>query len=149
MALRAAFYKVNHTGIQGIYSRGVRLWTKSPYSHCELIFSNGQAASASYMDGGVRFKDIVFDDDKWDFIDLPPELENAARDWFVKHQGDAYDLLGNIHFVLSIIGDDNSKWFCSEAVAAALGIDKAYRYNPGDLYPILQRISELYFKPTA
>ena len=147
MSFRVAFYKVNHTGIQGIYSRAVRWWTKTIYSHCELIFSNGQAASASFMDGGVRFKQIDFEPEKWDFIDLPDYLEPAARAWFVKYQGAKYDLLGNLHFVVGAVGDDDSKWFCSEAVAAALGIDKAYRYDPGDLYPILKRLSELTLPP--
>jgi hypothetical protein len=145
MSFKVAFYKVNHTGIQGIYSRGVRLWTKTPYSHCELIFSDGMAASASFMDHGVRFKAIEFDPAKWDFIDLPDYLEAKARQWFKDHEGQPYDLLGNLHFVIGVVGDDKNKWFCSEAVAAALGIDKAWRYDPGDLYPILKRISEMYF----
>lgn len=143
MSFSVAFYKVNHTGIQLIYSWAVRKWTKSIYSHCEIIFSNGEAASSSFMDGGVRFKQIDFDPAKWDFIDLPPALENAARDWFVKYQGAKYDLLGNLHFVISPVGDDNKKWFCSEAVAASLGIEDAYRFDPGDLYPVLKRMSEL------
>lgn len=149
MTFQAAFYKVNHSGVQGIYSRGVRWWTKSKYSHCELIFSNGQAASASFIDGGVRFKDIDFDPDKWDFITLPDSLEAAARNWFVKHQGEKYDLLGNLHFVIGAVGDDKDKWFCSEAMAAALGIADAWRFNPGDLYPILVHIAELLELPPA
>lgn len=141
--LTAAFYKVNHTGIQFVYSAGVRFWTKSIYSHCELIFSDGVAASASYMDGGVRFKEIEFDPTKWDFIDLPDDLEADARKWFKDHEGLPYDLLGNLHFVVSPIGDDKNKWFCSEAVAAALGLPNAWRFDPGDLYPVLQLVASV------
>ncbi len=143
MSFGAYFYKVNHTGIQGIYSRAVRWWTRSTYSHCELVFSNGEAASASYMDGGVRFKQIDFDPEKWDFVPLPEALEAAARDWFVKYQGAPYDLWGNLHFIISSVGDDEKKWFCSESLAAAVGLASPSRYSPGDLYPVFKRISEL------
>lgn len=138
MALIAAFYKGTRPGIQGVYSWGVRKWTRSNYSHCELIFSNGDAASSSYIDGGVRFKKIDFEDGKWDFVTLPDSLENAARDWFVQHQGEKYDLWGNVHFVISAVGDDKDKWFCSEAMGAALGLDEAWRYSPGELKPVLE-----------
>src|SRR3546814_7608950 len=40
----------------GIYSRVTRLVDGGPYSHCELVFSDGLSASASFIDGGVRFK---------------------------------------------------------------------------------------------
>ena len=50
---KAAFYKGTHPGVAGIYNRLVRWWTRSPYSHVELIFFDGgsgadsQAASSS------------------------------------------------------------------------------------------------------
>lgn len=142
MALVAAFYKVNHTGLSGIYSRAVRWWTKTIYSHCELIFSDGVAASSSFMDGGVRFKHIDFDPTKWDFITLPDAYEDNARKWFASHQGQGYDLMGNLHFVVGAVSDDKNKWFCSEAVAAALGFNNAWRFDPGDLYPILKMLEK-------
>ncbi len=138
--MRAAFYKSTRPGLAGIYSRGVRWWTRSPYSHCELIFSDGMAASASYMDGGVRFKRIDFDPGHWDFVDLPAHLEPAARTWFVAHAGQPYDLLGNLHFLLGPVSDDKGKWFCSESIAAALSITDPWRYDPGVLASALLRI---------
>ena len=53
--MRTAFYKGTRPGWQGIYSRAVRVIDRGPYSHCELVFSDGLSASASYIDGGVRF----------------------------------------------------------------------------------------------
>ncbi len=141
--MRVAFYKAVHPDYTGIYSRGVQIWTKSIYSHCEIIFSDGQSASASFLDHGVRFKEITYDPAKWDFVDLPDSFEADARAWFVKHEHESYDLLGNLHFVISPIGDDKTKWFCSEAIAAALGLTDAWRFDPGDLYPVLVRLSQL------
>lgn len=139
MTFRAAVYKSIHAGLPGIYNRAVRWITHSKYSHCELIFSDGVAASASYMDGGVRFKEgIDFNTDKWDFIKLPDELEAAARLWFTDHEGDEYDLKGNLHFILGAIGDSNGKEFCSEALAAALGITDPWRFSPVLLYHTLR-----------
>ena len=156
---KAAFYKGTHPGMAGIYNRLVRWWTRSPYSHVELIFFDGgpgadsHAASSSYMDGGVRFKVIAFDPTLWDFVDLPDSLALPALAWFDKHDGAAYDLLGNVHFVLSAVGDDKQKWFCSEAVAAALGIPDPERFDPGTLHAALTFLNEPaaagFFSPTA
>jgi hypothetical protein len=135
--LRAAFYKGTHTGLPGVYNRLVRRWTRSPYSHVELIFADGQAASSSAMDGGVRFKAIDFDPALWDFVSLPAALAPAARAWFTAHGGQGYDYLGNAHFVLSAIGDEKMAWFCSEAVGAALGMPDPARFDPGTLHAAL------------
>ncbi|WP_198116939.1 hypothetical protein [Massilia rhizosphaerae] len=143
MALRAAFYKGTHAGVPGVYNRLVRWWTRSPYSHVELIFHDGEeAASSSFMDGGVRFKKIDFDLALWDFVDLPGALEASAHQWFANHVGQAYDLLGNLHFVVSAIGDDKRKWFCSEAVAAALGMPDPARFDPGTLHAALSFLNQ-------
>lgn len=131
--MKAAFYRGTRPGIAGIYNRIVRWWTRSEFSHVELVLSTGRAWSASFADGGVRNKLIDFDSANWILIDLPPELEQAAEAWFKAHRGAKYDLLGNLQFVLSPIPHSQRRWFCSEAVAAALGIPDPWRYSPGTL----------------
>ncbi len=131
--MKAAFYKDARPGVAGIYNRLVAWWTKSPYSHVELIVSSGRAWSASFEDGGVRSKLIEFDPKKWDVIDVPAELEPAAVAWFTAHRGEKYDLLGNLQFIVAAIPNSEKRWFCSEAVAAALGIPDPWRYDPGTL----------------
>ena len=140
--MKVAFYKGTHTGLPGVYNRLVRWWTRSPYSHAELVFDDGQAASSSAMDGGVRFKAIDFDPALWDFVPVPAGVAPAARDWFAQHDGQAYDLLGNLHFVISAVGEDKRKWFCSEAVAAALGMPDPERFDPGTLHAALSFINQ-------
>lgn len=131
--MRVAFYKAIRPGIQAIYSHAVRLWTRSPYSHCEAIFSDGMAASSSFLDGGVRFKRIDFDPDHWDFVDVDCD-ESPVRQWFEQHQGAGYDLIGNVGFVIGFVPDSKSKWSCAESVAAALGYPEPWRYSPAILH---------------
>ena len=136
--MRAAFYKGTRPGLQGIYSRAVRWIDRGPYSHCELIFSDGMSGSASYIDGGVRLKRIDYDPAHWDFIALPPNLEPYARDWFERNAGAPYDLMGNVRFVLPFLPDSQRGWFCSEALGAALGWKEPWRYGPNGLSALLR-----------
>ena len=138
--MKVAFYKGTRPGWQGIYSRAVRLIDRGPYSHAELVFSDGMSGSASYIDGGVRLKRIDYDDTHWDFIDLPPSLEPYARDWFESHVGAPYDLMGNVRFVLPWLSDSERGWFCSEALGAALGWKEPWRYGPNGLSALLRSI---------
>ena len=131
--LRVALYKGTRPGVPGIYNRLVRWWTSSDYSHVELILPTGRAWSASFADGGVRSKLIDFNPAHWDFVDLPAELEGRAVEWFKAHRGAKYDVLGNVRFVLGPIRQGKKRWFCSEAVAAALGLPNPWRYDPGTL----------------
>lgn len=135
-----AFYKGTRPGVAGVYNRAVRMWFKGKYSHVEVIFSDGMAASASFSDGGVRFKEIDFNDGKWDIIDLPPEWEAAARKYFEDHEGESYDILGNLHFIIGVIPEGRRKKFCSEACGAAIGIEDAWRYEPTALYYVVKRL---------
>lgn len=128
--MQAAFYKATRPGWQGVYSRAVRWIDRGPYSHCELVFSDGVSGSASYIDGGVRLKRIAYDPAHWDFIELPDAAEPYARDWFERNDGAPYDLMGNVRFVLPWLSDSDKGWFCSEALGAALGWKEPWRYGP-------------------
>ena len=138
MEFQAAFYKGTRPGMAGIYNRLVRFIDRGPYSHCELIFSDGMAASASWMDGGVRFKKIDFNPEHWDFIPLHPEDEAAARQWFIDHEGEPYDLPGNLRFLCGLVLESESGWFCSEAKMAALGFADPWRYGPNGASALLR-----------
>lgn len=138
--MKAAFYKGTRPGLQGIYSRAVRWIDRGPYSHAELVFSDGLSASASYIDGGVRLKRIDYNPAHWDLIDLPQSLEPYARAWFESRLGAPYDLMGNVRFVLPWLADSERGWFCSEALAAALGWAEPWRFGPNGLAALLPRL---------
>ena len=140
-----AAYHGTRPGLPGLYNRAVRIVGRGPYSHVELVFADRAAVergesveswSASWMDGGVRCKSISFDPSRWHFVALPWADVARAREWFRTHDDDPYDLAGNIRFVLPVIPDSRRGWFCSEAIAAALGWSEAWRYEPNHLVTI-------------
>ena len=133
--MKIALYKATRPGIYGLYNRAVRLVTQQPYSHCELLFADGVSGSSSYMDGGVRLKAIEYGAlEHWDFIELDDSYdEDSAREWFVQHAGERYDLPGALHFLLGLVRDDPHRWFCSEAIAAALAVPRPALFHPGTL----------------
>lgn len=138
--MKVCFYKGTHKGLSGVYNVAVRWWCKGKYSHVEAYFSNGESASASYMDGGVRFKNIDYNPDNWDIITIPDHLEAQIYKWYKDHKGDKYDLMGNVHFVISAVSDDSDKWSCAESFAAAYGFKDAWRYEPNILHAVLTSI---------
>lgn len=134
--LRIAFYK----GRKKLFNRLVSWWTQGLYSHCELIESfedNGDANcwSSSFTDGGVRLKTIALKEENWDIetISVPQFVIDDAVAWFKEHNGDAYDVAGLFGFVWAAAKHSSDKWFCSEAVAAALGLKEAWRISPNAL----------------
>ena len=142
MTFQVAFYKGTPEGWHGIYNKLVRWWTKSKYSHAELVFSDGWMASSSLMDKGVRLKPASLNPDNWDVMSLRDNLEPAARQWFENHKGLSYDVWGNIHILLPFIPQSNSKYFCSEACMAALGFDEAERYTPAAMVSAIKYITK-------
>ena len=138
MAFQAKFYLGTKPGIPGVYNRLVRGWERGPFSHCELLFSDNTSASASFMDHGVRRKPIAYNEEKWVSLDLPPELEADAEAWFKLHDGESYDLMGNLHLVIGFLPESRGKKFCSEALLASLGVDHAWRFGPNAAYEILK-----------
>jgi hypothetical protein len=106
----------------------VRFWTWSRYSHGELLI-DGVAYSSSPRDGGVRPKQINFNTGRWDLYLIPEADVAAALRWFQEHDGEDYDWLGVIRFVLPFIPHRSKKWFCFEAIAASLGLPKPHRWT--------------------
>ena len=146
--MKVAFYRATRPGLSGIYNSLVRLYEGGPYSHCEIVFSNGDSASSSFMDHGVRFcgdayghPRINFNNGKWDLFDLPDELEQGAREWFKAHEGQAYDLRGNFRFLWPWFNrDSRNKWFCSEAVLAAVNVPEPWRFGVNATANLIKRL---------
>jgi hypothetical protein len=123
---------------QHTFNRLVSWWTKGPYSHCELIFSDGMSASSSFRDKGARVKRIGYKPANWDFIVLPSLFnESQAREWFTNHAGIGYDVLGIAGFVVGALPESKGKAFCSESLLLAIGFKEAYRFYPNHIAPML------------
>lgn len=140
--MKAAFFKGDHKGWRGYFGRAVRMWTLGRYSHVELVFSDGQCGSSLYLEGGVRYRKVDFSNTAdWDFVELPDSLEKDARNWFDSHIDKAYDFLGDFHFIVGAVAASRDKWFCSRAVADALGLEDGWRYEPNVLASALKLLS--------
>ena len=140
--MKIAFYKANKKGMAGIYNRGVKWIEDGIYSHCEIIFSDGLSASSSFMDGGVRFKEIEYDLEKWDIYDVSWADESYARQYFIKSIGRHYNVLGNIHFIFGFVRGNTEGLFCSEACAEALGLENGWQFAPNALAHIIKLVND-------
>ena len=127
-----AFYKGPATDFWHQLSHKLICWfTGSEYSHCEIVI-NGTAMSSSSRDGGVRFKTIDFTSGKWDVVPLPGD-EQEVWDWFASNAGRKYDYAGVARFIVPLLPQRHNQWFCSEACAAALGLNCPADWTPGML----------------
>jgi hypothetical protein len=136
MPVQLALYK----GKGQIGNAAIRLWTGSPYSHCELVV-DGCCYSSSVMDKGVRRKrvgpgadEISLGTDHWDLIELPWADGAAIVRYFEATDSDVY---GWPALIASQVFNRNRPTkhaaFCSQWDATALGIPNPSIYNPSTL----------------
>ena len=120
-----------------IGGRIIAAWTRSPYSHCEIVI-DGRCYSSSVRDGGVRAKRIDVTGPHWDVFDV--EWADAERALLVyqAHAGQPYgwlDLFAQHVLRLPVTGRGV---ICSELCAAMLGLPRAESYSPGSLVDYVQ-----------
>ncbi len=141
MAVTIAFYKGRGgTRWQRLQDRAIRLATRGQYSHVELIAGaaiHGEVApclSSSGRDGGVRVKSILLKPESWDLAVLPRDPIKPAQ-FIYDRIGAGYDYQGILlSHVLALGRHDETRWFCSEIVAAALGLPNPQRVSPQLLF---------------
>lgn len=127
--MKIAFYKADKGNFEDKFIGWI---TKSPYSHCELIFSDGISASSSVRDAGIRFKYITYGD-KWDIFQYTGNrIETEAKQYFIDHDEDYYDRLGALGSAFNKDWSRSGKQYCSYACANALGLNPVV--SPGDFY---------------
>ena len=142
--LTLALYKGVRPGAAGIANRVGRYLDGGPYSHTELILSNRVSISSSFVDKGVRAKNVGYSSvGCWDFLRIPDptgQLEVNAINWYLEHVGCEYDVWGNIRFGIGFARQSEDKWFCSESNAAMLGHREPWRYGPSGLLVLEQAV---------
>lgn len=137
--MRVAFHKGGN--LPG--DKLIKWWDDGPYSHAEIIFSDGLWASASFMDKRrVRGKFIAPGENNWDYLTLPSSYEEPAREFFKRTEGVKYDLFGQVRFIIAPLRGNGEKYWCSEWVAEALGLREPWRYGPNGLYNVIYTIKE-------
>jgi hypothetical protein len=139
--MKLASFKGIRPGLAGLFSIGCKWWLGGPYTHTELIFSDGWAGTSRATEGGVVLHKIDYSASDWDIVEIEGDEANA-RAWYEAHRGAKFDYLGLIGFVWSRGTNVNQRWFCSESVAAALGFDQPYRFDPCSLPVVLTHQNE-------
>jgi len=133
--MKIAFYKGLKYG--NWLDKLICLGTMSRYSHCEIVFSDGVSASSSPRDGGVRFKNINYSDDKWTLFDViypsDVDFEAMVRYHFAVHEGDKYDYLGAFFSAFGIDASSDDRKFCSQICGLILGSTNSGVITPGGL----------------
>jgi len=138
--IRLALYKAPGD----TYDCLIRVWTRSPYSHCELVLPDGRFATSSPRNGGVRAKVIEPDPDVWDFLPLPWIKATSVEQLLEQEAGASYDWLGILGSQVLPAGiQSRSRWFCSEFCAQALELEQPQRYSPGQLAEAVRWASNL------
>lgn len=129
----------------------IRRWQRSPYSHCEVITSvvadQYECWSASAQDGGVRRKVMTLNPAHWELYLMRRADPDKVRAWFFDHEGDGYDLLGLLGFAWRPWRGERSKWWCSEAAAAAMGFREPFRFDVATFAEVVRRYG--YRQPIA
>jgi hypothetical protein len=137
-------YLALYKGRGTLFNRLVRLWTRSIYSHCEIVMPDGRWLSASAMDGGVRAKRIDFNPEHWDLIPIPWADAQAIDALFAPEEGGGYDYLGLFGSqLLPVSVHAWWRWFCSELCAHLLGFLMPHRYSPGQLGEVVKLINRI------
>ncbi len=106
----------------------VRRWTKSQYSHAELILNDKQTwiGISPFIKSKVSArKNVEYNPKKWDFyeITVTKEQHQTILDFYDITRGATYDWVGMLLTqVLPFHIKQKHKWYCSEWILYALRI---------------------------
>jgi hypothetical protein len=156
MHVKIAFFKGDK---KRFHHRFIRWWTKSIYSHAELVLPDGETwVSISpfiYSQVGARIK-THFEESEWDFIifEASEKQVQSLKDFISETTGDGYDWPGMLMSqVLPFIIKSRQKWYCSSWIAHALshagiikwrrlGIYEIPDLHPGKLHHLLSKVKD-------
>ena len=138
MLIRTAF----RYGDKRMFARLVTLVQGSDTAHCEAAWAwDGdvhECVSSSWLDGGVRGKTIEMPAGKWRIYEVDAAIDPLV--YLSQHDGDGYDWLGLLGFVIRRIRGFGGRRFCSEAVAEILGLRDPWRFDPATLEGVIAGI---------
>ena len=124
MKIKIAFYKGNGNILNAI----VRWWTKSDYSHAELVLPDNETwlGISPFLKSKVDSrKKLLVDYTSWDLVTLEVTSEQLKiiLEFFEETRGCGYDWIGMLlsQFLPCRI-KHRKRWYCSEWIAYALRI---------------------------
>lgn len=136
------FHVAFYVGPGAAFDRLVRLATRSPYSHVELLFGDNHWISSSPRDGGVRVKCFRPKPGHWEFVGPFKTTGLVRRRLDTIPEGARYDWLGALGAWSDWAWlDSKSRWFCSELCGWLLGLPRrtAATMTPAELHEWLRR----------
>jgi hypothetical protein len=149
MKVKVAFYK----GKGSWKNRVIRWWTKSKYSHAELIMPDNFTwiSISPLLTSKVQSRiNTDFNPEIWELVSIEVSAEQVQviNDFFEETKGCKYDWIGMIlsQFLPCKI-KHRHRWYCSEWIAYALRISDVFNwktikiYDQTDLSP--QRLYEI------
>lgn len=155
--LKIAFYK----GDPGCLHKIIRWWTKSKYSHAELIMPDGKTwvSISPFLNSKVstRNREVLKHPDRWDYLTFDLNWRKPVREYQVTQlnkfisetEGCKYDWFGMLLSQASpFLIKRRDRWYCSEWIAHALVNSRIVMWDdvkiydtpdmsPGKLYNIL------------
>ena len=136
MEIKVAFYKGKGDYLNGI----VRWWTKSIYSHAELVLPDGITwiGISPFLKSKVASrKKLIINYVDWDFItlDVTQEQVDIIMEFFEDTEGHGYDWVGMLlsQFLPCKI-KHKRRWYCSEWIAYALRIACVFEWRIIKIY---------------
>ncbi len=124
MEINIAFFR----GHGGFVNKVVRWWTKSVYSHAELVMADGCTwiGISPFKTSKLSARcDFEHDPKDWDFVSIKVTQEqlDIINEFFNSTEGCCYDWVGMIlSQILPYHIKRKNKWYCSEWIAYALRI---------------------------
>ena len=156
--IKVAFYKGNSGRLHKI----IRWWTKSKYSHAELIMPDGKTwiSISPFLTSRVsaRCRDVIENPEMWDYLTFDLNWRQPVQEYqasqlqkFISETtGCKYDWIG---MLLSQFGPflikRRDRWYCSEWIAYALrlagAVENLYHYpdlTPQRLHEVLKKYAD-------
>ena len=162
--IKVAFYK----GPGGFLHKIIRWWTKSPYSHAELILPDEITwiSISPFLSARVsaRPRYQIENLEDWDFLRFELSWRQPVREYQLEQlhrfidetNGSRYDWVGMIlSQMCPYLIKHRDKWYCSEWIAHALVKARIVKWrslkiyetpnlSPGKLHEILKNYSPIY-----
>lgn len=110
------FYKGEGT----LAEKLIRLWTKSPYAHCEFGRSDGLFHSNDRFRFISRIEKLEINSADWEIctLELPSEIVDRVERRQLRKNGTKYDWIGIVFSQVFRLGwHDKKRWFCSKSNA--------------------------------
>lgn len=150
--IKIAFFK---GGNERWLHRFVKWWTRSKYSHVELLLNDETWVSISpFIRARVETKIVLnYSEADWDFIEfsISETQIRALKDFVAETTGDGYDWPGMLlSQIMPFIIKSRGKWYCSSFIAHCLAYSSVIKLrrlglyeipdlHPGKLYGILSK----------